>query len=201
MKALHKFLFVAFSIGLLLACSNSQDEILSGKLKSANLGADKSSEVKMVTVPFKATFTVWRALPPGTGECEPGSARETMMMKGSGQMAHLGQIKEIYMTFCVISDGSYSFVEPGKFVAANGDELYFIGEGQVLPYTGDNVEYQAQFNDEFSFIGGTGRFEGASGSAKTNAYVHAGSTDNEGDDPFYTDFFITDGTITLKKGN
>ena len=90
---------------------------------------------------------------------------------------------------------------PNKFVAANGDELYVNANGQIMLYTGDNPEYQFYFNDDLVFIGGTGRFEGASGSAKTNAYVHAGSTDNDGDDPFYTDFFMEEGTLTLKKGN
>ena len=200
MKTLNYFLIVAVCLSLCYSCSDTFEESTS-ELKSGELGADKSHETKMVTVPFKAEFTVWRALPPGTGECEAGSARETMMMKGKGKAAHLGQLNEIYMTFCVnLSNSMYSFVEPGKFVAANGDELHFIGEGQVLPYTGDNPKYQAQFNDELIIIGGTGRFEGASGSAKTNAYVHGGSTDNDGDDPFYTDFFMTEGTITLKKG-
>ncbi len=199
MKTVNYFLIVAVCLSLCYSCSDTFEESTS-ELKSGKLGADKSHETKMVTVPFKATFTVWRALPPGTGDCEEGSARETMMMKGKGKAAHLGQLKEIFMTFCTNSDGTYSFVEPGKFVAANGDELYFIGEGQIMLYTGDNPEYLLYFNDDMIFIGGTGRFEGASGSAKTNAYVHAGSTDNDGDDPFYTDFFMTEGTITLKKG-
>ena len=206
MKILNKLLIAVISLIMLIACTEQSDEIFSGDLKSGNLGADKSHETEMVTVPFKATFTVWRALPPGTGECAEGSSRETMMMKGKGEMAHLGQLAEIFMTFCtaptpeVIFPINYWFVETGKFVAANGDELYFTGEGQIMPYSGDNPEYQLQFNDELVFIGGTGRFEGASGSAKTNAYVHAGSTENDGDDPFYTDFFINEGTIDLMKG-
>lgn len=201
MKTVKKMLLVVFSILLMFSCGKIVDEDINANLKSGELGMDKTHETKMVTVPFKAEFTVWRALPPGTGDCETGNFRETMMMKGNGKVAHMGQLKEIYMTFCV-NPGTfeYSFVEPGKFVAANGDELYFVGEGQIMPYSGDNPEYQLQFNDDLVFIGGTGRFEGASGSAKTNAFVHGGTTDNNGDDPFYTDFFMTDGTITLAKG-
>jgi len=201
MKSLNKLLIAALSVILILACTKTLDEDLAGDLKKGTLGAEKNSEEKMVTVPFKAEFTVWRALPPGTGECEEGSSRETMMMKGDGKIAHMGKLKEIFMTFCTNSVGSYSFVEPGKFVAANGDELYFIvEEGQIMLYTGDNPEYLFYFNDDIIFIGGTGRFEGASGSAKTNAYVHAGTTANDGDDPFYTDFIMNEGTLTLKKG-
>jgi len=207
MKTLTKLLFVAFSLLFVLACSKSSDDLLSVDLKSGNLGADKTHETKMVTVPFKANFTVWRALPPGTGECGEGSARETMMMKGEGDATHLGQIQEIFMTFCtaptpdVILPINYWFVETGKFVAANGDELHFVIEsGQIMPYTGDDSKYQLRFDDDMVFIGGTGRFEGASGSAKTNAYVHAGSNDNDGEDPFYTDFIMNEGTLTLVKG-
>ena len=205
MKTLKLIGITLIGIMLLFACEKQDDEIISANdvfQKSGELGANHETE--MVTVPFKATFTVWRALPPGTGECEEGSSRETMMMKGEGQMAHLGQLREIFFTFCTNSQGAYSNSSigvPNKFVAANGDELYVNANGQIMLYTGDNPEYQFYFNDDLVFIGGTGRFEGASGSAKTNAYVHAGSTDNDGDDPFYTDFFMEEGTLTLKKGN
>ena len=204
MKTLKLFGITIMGILLMYACEKQDDEIISANdvfLKNGELGADKTDET--VTVPFKATFTVWRALPPGTGECEEGSSRETMMMKGDGEMAHLGQLKEIFMTFCTYSDASYSFVEPGKFVAANGDELYFIiDKGQIMLYEGGtDPEYLLYFNDDLTFIGGTGRFESASGIAKTNAYVHAGTTDNDGDDPFYADFFMNEGTLTLVKGN
>ena len=189
-------------IGLMLmcACEKPDDAIILDE--NFTLNGDFGKVNKEVSLPFKAAFTVWRALPPGTGECEEGSSRETMMMKGNGNMAHLGQLTEIYMTFCARSDGSYSFVESGKFVAANGDELHcVIEQGQIMLYTGDNPEYFLYFNDDVIFTGGTGRFEGASGSAKTNAYVHVGTTDNDGDDPFYTDFFMNEGSLILKKGN
>lgn len=195
--------------GVYLQCSEQKEET-APITKSAKLtGSDKTDDVKTVTVPFKATFTVQRQFPFGTGECELGYARETMVLKGNGNMAHLGKLKSIYMTFCVYVELpndpkflSYKHVEPGKFVAANGDELYFTGQGQVIPYPGDvqNQKYQAHFDDEIIFIGGTGKFEGATGSAKTNAFVHSGTTTNDGDDPFYTDFFITEGSLTLPKG-
>ena len=205
MKTLKFFGITLIGIMLLYACEKQDDEIISANdvfQKSGELGANHETE--MVTVPFKATFTVWRALPPGTGECEEGSSRETMMMKGEGEMAHLGQLREIFFTFCTNSQGAYSNSSIGvlnKFVAANGDELYVNANGQIMLYTGDNPEYQFYFNDDLIFTGGTGRFVGASGSAKTNAYVHAGTTDNDGDDPFYTDFFMNEGTLTLMKGN
>jgi len=206
MKTLKLFGITIIGLLLMYACEKPDDQLMLEE--NFTLKGDFGNVDNEVSLPFKAKFTVWRALSPGTGECEEGSSRETMMMKGKGEMAHLGQLAEIFMTFCtaptpeVIFPINYWFVETGKFVAANGDELYFVIEsGQIMPYTGDDPEYQVYFNDDLVFIGGTGRFEGASGSAKTNAYVHAGSTENDGDDPFYTDFFMKEGTLTLKKGN
>ncbi|TNJ42980.1 hypothetical protein KFZ70_15870 [Tamlana fucoidanivorans] len=206
MKTLKLIGITIIGLILMCACEKNNDELLLEEDMTLNenftLKGDLGKVDNEVNVPFKATFTVWRALPPGTGECEEGSSRETMRMKGNGEMAHLGQLSEIFMTFCVRSDASYSFVESGKFVAANGDELHFtINEGQIVLNTGGNPDYLLYFNDDVIFIGGTGRFEGASGSAKTNAFVHIGTTGDDGDDPFYTDFFMNEGTLTLQKGN
>ena len=62
----------------------------------------------------------------------------------------------------------------GSFVAANGDELYFWvpspdSIGHIIPY--DHPFYEFQFQDPFMFNGGTGRFEGATGSGYTDSYV------------------------------
>ena len=54
--------------------------------------------------------------------------------------------------------------------AANGDALYLeIAEGEILPSTMDGYVYM--FMDPFEFTGGTGRFEGVSGSGTTNSFV------------------------------
>lgn len=197
MKTLSKLLFVVFSFVFVLACSKTSDDILPADLKSSNLGADKTHETKTVTVPFKAHFSVWRATAPGEGEaCDEGLFRENMA--GGGEMTHLGEMTTS-MSFCVNgSDFSYAFTDVGTFVAANGDELYFsVPTGQIFPYTGDDPFYNLAFNDEMIFMGGTGRFEGATGTAMTNAFVHMGSGDES--DPFRTDFF-SEGTLTLVKG-
>ena len=99
------------------------------------------------------------------------------------------------MTFCLnYENGSY-WDAKCTFVAANGDELYaIIPTGQILTNEGDNSDYyQTHFNDNMYFDGGTGRFEGASGEAKTNAFVHDVPED------WHTDFFIT-GELILMKG-
>ena len=88
----------------------------------------------------------------------------------------------------------------GKFVAANGDELYFdLDYGIIVWNEGDdNAFYPTRFNDEVLFTGGTGRFEGASGSFMTNAFVHIPPDPTDPDDLWHTDFFST-GTLILVK--
>lgn len=67
----------------------------------------------------------------------------------------------------------------GVFIAANGDELYFTIEGAVLH--SDHPDYNFEFQDPFTFTGGTGRFEGASGSGTTDSFVNqvTNRTDHE----------------------
>ncbi|WP_340114002.1 hypothetical protein [Maribellus mangrovi] len=199
MKTFSKLLFVVFSVLIVMACSKSSDDLLNVDLKSGNLGADKIHETKTVTVPFKADFTVWHAAPTGSGEpCDMPNAIFRETMKGSGEITHLGEITT-WMTFCVFSDFSYAFTELGYFVAANGDSLFInIPEGQIIPGGSDLEGYSGYFNDTMYFAGGTGRFEGASGYALTNAYPVFDNSETE-EDEFFTDFF-SEGILTLVKG-
>ncbi|WP_167611435.1 hypothetical protein [Maribellus sediminis] len=194
MKKLRTLLLAACCLGLVLACSEAVDESQIVDLKSGNMyGADKTGADKMVTVPFKAEFSVWRAMPPGTGEaCDDGHFRETMM--GAGDITHLGEMTT-FMTFCVdMATSEYALTELGYFVADNGDTLFIdVPSGQVLP--GSDIDgYVAHFNDTMYFMGGTGRFDGAMGMALTNAYVYVGDGTE-----FRTDFW-SEGHLTLKKG-
>ncbi len=194
MKNLKTLMMVACCVALVVACSKMVDETSLADLKSGNMyGADKSGEDKMVSVPFKADFSVWRALPPGQGEaCDGGYFRETM--EGEGEIIHLGEMTT-FMTFCVDTlTSEYALTELGYFVAANGDTLFIdVPYGQVLP--GSDLDgYVAHFNDTMYFMGGTGRFEGASGKALSNANVYVGDGTE-----FRTDF-LSYGHLTLKKG-
>ncbi|WP_143956137.1 hypothetical protein [Robertkochia solimangrovi] len=189
-----KCIFCAlFTIFMIAACDNNTESDLNSDLQSSAIEQDVSNKSHTVTLPFKGKFTVMRAMDPVVIEC---GLQESMI--GAGTLTHLGKMSTT-MLFCVdLSDLSYSFLEDGAFVAANGDELYFrVDDGQIL--FGDYGYYQGYFNDEVVFTGGTGRFEGATGSIFTNAYVHSGTPGNESD-PFHTDFSIIEGSITLNKG-
>ena len=188
MKTLRKLLFLLAGIGLLISCSKSDDmlpidDLQEGTLKSAN------AEPVMVTVPFKADFSVWDQSDGTDPRCEPNLVFLTMV--GDGNINHIGKMTT-RMTFCLDISTLYYYYTEGSFVAANGDELWFeIPVGQIVLNDGDNSSYyQTRFNDPVFFTGGTGRFVGASGEAMTNAYVH------DGEDEWRTYFFST-GTLIL----
>ncbi len=192
MKTLKRLLFLFAGIGLLISCSKSDDMLPTDDSFGSNLKSAKNKTVT-VTVPFKASFSVWDHSDYSDPVCgEPPIFFLTMV--GDGNITHLGKMTT-KMTFCLNGATGYYYNTVGSFVAANGDELRFvIIEGQIFPNDGDNSSYyQTRFNDPVIFTGGTGRFEGASGEAMTNAYVHDGA------DEWRTDFFST-GSLILVKG-
>src|SRR5687767_3398986 len=75
-----------------------------------------------------------------------------------------------YAEFCNnLETGEYGPAKVCTFTASNGDELYCSAQGQVLPTT--NPDYDLEFKDPFTIIGGTGRFKGATGNGTTNSFV------------------------------
>ncbi|HMB61455.1 MAG TPA: hypothetical protein VKN36_00180 [Eudoraea sp.] len=169
-------LFLATIIGLVLACEKSGVEILSndtllrGQEDSNNLAGKKGG---MRSIPFKAKFYTTRKYDVTIGTCDEAPYLDYNYQVGEGTGTHLGKFTtEIF--FCG-SGFDYKNGE-GVFVAANGDELYFLvpspGEiGHVVPLPYVDPLYEFQFQDPFTFIGGTGRFEGASGGGYTDSYV------------------------------
>lgn len=63
-----------------------------------------------------------------------------------------------------------------RFMSANGDELWITVVDGFVDFFDPTLppEYQASFQDEFSFIEGTGRFEGAIGGGELNSPVRVG---------------------------
>ena len=99
---------------------------------------------------------------------------------GEGEATGLGRFS-VHITFCVdatdlLDDGTLTEGESapyvlgsGTLVAANGDELYMTIEGAVLPSS--HPDYAFEFFDPWEFVGGTGRFAGASGAGVTSSFV------------------------------
>ncbi|MCK5138123.1 MAG: hypothetical protein KAR19_20230 [Bacteroidales bacterium] len=196
MKTLAKLLFIVACLGLVHACSKF-DELVE-EMPDAEL---QSAQPITVTVPFKADFTVWNHTDPTDRSCGDHPIYK-ITMKGEGIINHLGLITTT-MTFCNnVGTGEYWDTDC-IFIAANGDELYAsIPMGTVIPNEEENSNYYSnRFNDDMFFVGGTGHFEGASGEAKTHAYVHLPTDDyiHEGDEVWHTDFFST-GELILVAG-
>jgi len=130
-----------------------------------------------VTVPFKAHYLASVVgVGPGLG-CD---AR--LFLEGAGEGTHLGRFS-ITLGFCGRADGTLDN-GTGTFVAANGDLLYITFHG-----ISDGGHPILHFTSFVTFTGGTGRFEGATGSATVQGIFDA----NTGAGP--ADW---DGTITLK---
>lgn len=123
--------------------------------------------------------------PEASGPLKGGCTEEPFtffnVQEGSGQATHLDNLFT-RITFCVDTadlqdDGTLTGDEStpynngqGIFKDANGDELHFTIEGAVLP--SDHPDYDFEFQDPFTFTGGTGRFAGASGSGTTDSFVN-----------------------------
>ncbi len=171
MKTLYKFFFAAFSLILILACAKTSDDYISGNLKSGDLGADKTHQTKMVTMPFVVDYVGTYTY--GTfGETNPNpKCPINVVVDGVGTGTHVGK-SAVHFDFCVnpVFDGdvfirgeygdSYVYI-----VAANMDTLFVSVEGAVLSgRLDDHPEYVVSYwRDPFIILGGTGRFEGAPG--------------------------------------
>ncbi len=169
------FLVFLLVVGILLSCEHSNDAVLDENQlqeqeESNGLTAKKGSSH---SVPFKAKFFTVRNYDTVIGTCVEAPYLEYNHQKGEGTGTHLGKFT-IELFFCG-SGLDYKNGE-GSFVAANGDELRFIGPshgeiGHVVPLTYAHPLYEFQFQDPFTIIGGTGRFEGASGGGYMNSFV------------------------------
>lgn len=176
MKTIKLFCIAIMSLMFFTACENSSDELI---LDEELLQMEKSESLYLknrneVHKPFKADFYTNRDYSnEGVGFCTEDPYLAFNYQVGGGNATHLGNFTTT-MGFCG-SDLDYANGE-GVFVAANGDELYIKipaeGEiGHVLPLPYAHPLYEFYFQDPFSFAGGTGRFEGASGGGMTESYV------------------------------
>lgn len=188
MKTFVKLLFFVACLGLLITCDKSNE--IFEEIPDAEL---KSGEIHAVTLPFKANFTIYDYTDFSDERCG-GYPYFYMVKSGKGKITHMGKVT-VDMTFCFdASDFSYGGTEC-TFVAANGDELYAtIPIGQVVANEGDNSDfYQWYFNDTIYFVGGTGKFMGAEGTAMSNAYSRDSDIDGH-------TLFLSSGEIILQKG-
>ena len=183
------FSMMVMVLGFCLMPIGCKDGLLSPENQTQSPELEESSSQGFwngtVNKPFIADFFT-------SGGVQPGPASEEIcgspplfynVQEGYGEATHLGRFK-IRITFCVdatdLGDGILSPGESipyfsnekteGYLLAANGDKIYIlIEEGEIIPT--DVPGYEYEFKDPFLFTGGTGRFEGVSGSGVTNSLV------------------------------
>lgn len=170
---------IACSIASLLVLTAACSDPISPH-PAADLAAsfDAGREGGMVATPFQARFFTDQTFIGPDAACE--LPRFFVVQEGSGEATHLGRF-DIRITFCIdptdiLDDGTLTEGESapyddgvGTLTAANGDQLHILIAGAVVPT--DEPGYSFEFNDPFSFDGGTGRFAGAAGGGITNSFV------------------------------
>ena len=196
MQALLKIFYLMAVISLVAGCDKTDEffDTQDVELKSAQV---------MVTVPFKANFVgnYLEGTGPNSmcGEWDPANGLfwGIVLNDGEGNATHLGKFTHHFEFCCDFASGIYpgptGHME-GYFVSANGDKLFVSVAGQVLNGRLDHhpADVNSYFTDPWEIIGGTGRFEGATGSGMTDDYNRDSYPDNS--------FHHWTGTITMVKG-
>lgn len=195
---MRKLLQYLALVSLLVACSDSTDfwgnetpvPLNDETIEDENARKNGHNKDVMVTVPFKADFLgEYQSVAPDE-TCElPQVVRVIVDFEGNG--THLGKFTGNF-SFCVDQE-SYYGPSDSYMVAANGDILYVSIAGQVIGgREDDHPEFVTSYwRDPFVILGGTGRFEGATGGGMSDDY-------NSSEDPYSHHHWK--GTITMKKG-
>lgn len=180
---------------MITACTEPATSPLDGAAAFSAVNRDGS-----VNLPFKAGMTTASTgAVPDPNAC-PGATELREHQVGEGEGTMLGRFT-VEFTFCIdiadlLDDGQLTAGESipysdgtGTFTAANGDQLIMSISGEIVP--GNRPGYPLEFHDAFEWIGGSGRFESASGSGMTDSYIQQS--------PNFVVHDLT-GTLTLHPG-
>lgn len=160
------------------------DTNLNGDLKKSQKFQNELLKSINHPLPFKASFyTIRNYSNSGEGYCNldsDWSSFNYQYAEKCGNATHMGLITAEIM-FCSAAgpgpDGIPYGDGQGRLIAANGDEVYIIvpPAGQtgyvVFMAPGTHPIYDAYFETPFVIVGGTGRFENASGEGTTLSHV------------------------------
>jgi hypothetical protein len=121
----------------------------------------------------------------------PDSLPFRIIVDGKGTSNIMGDI-QAHFDFCGNEQGYYGGKCYSYFVDKNSDTLFISGEGKVIEgKTDEHPPFVTSYwKDDIEIIGGTGKFEGATGKCKTDDY-------NSSEDPYSHHHWK--GTITLIK--
>ena len=186
MKTLSKLFFIMVFVGLVTGCTRSDD------LEFDNATSSKKGVEKDLTMGFNLVFTGEYIYQGPDAECGDFPPYVRVINEGEGTGTHFGKVTS-YFEFCVNANSEYPMgYEIAYFEDEDGDRLDVYVEGQVLGgrVPGMPSFANSYFKDPFTVLGGTGKFEGATGSGYTNDY-------NSENDPYSHHHW--QGKITLIK--
>ena len=129
---------------------------------ASNSSQGENTLKNVVTRPFHdhSTGTIAIVYSEGNG-CYPEYAQTQFI--GSGNGTHIGNSSDEFYV-CSNAEGVLSGPFYGTLTAANGDKIYFSqSDMSVFVF----IDEYGNVSGEFDIIGGTGRFEGATGHVDT----------------------------------
>jgi hypothetical protein len=119
--------------------------------------------------PFKGTAAGYGMVQPD-GSCPvlPDGAKLRSVFAATGQATHLGKFELDYYNCTPL--GSYIEGVEMTFLAANGDKIFATYEAYDVPPAGLDPTL-LEITYDFAIIGGTGRFDGATGGGQMMAAI------------------------------
>lgn len=200
MKNLLKFILPLALVFLFTGCEQAEDPEM---LDAVAAKYAMSKEGKMVTLGFNIKlFGTYQYQGPEFDKCGPFSPETggyvLVINTGKGTGTHFKKVTS-YFEFCV-NPMTGTYPENDYLIAyledEDGDQLFVEVAGQVLPgrVAGMPDFALSYFKDPFTIIGGTGKFEGASGGGFTNDYNFIAK------DGLVHTSHHWQGKITMKKG-
>lgn len=195
MKRIYFILTVVFVMLItVVACEKDSIGVVESQvIELENINSAIPSAEKTVTLGLNLVFTGNYDYIGPAEKCGSFPPYVNVINNGEGTGTHFGKLSS-HFDFCVdVRDNTYphSYVE-AYFEDKDGDRLYVHVEGIVLPgrVPGMPSFANSYFKDPFTILGGTGKFDGATGNGYTNDY-------NTSKDPYSHHHW--QGKITLVK--
>jgi hypothetical protein len=186
MKQLKKLLILTMALCLLISCGRTD--------KTSKRDSLKKGKTEMVTLPFDVSaIGNYTYIGPDTlpnPKCTDPLSLWRAIVDGKGTGIPVGDFS-VHFDFCGDSLSNYGNNEAYMALSV-GDTLFVSGAGRVIEGRRDDhpAYVTSYWKDPFVILGGTGKYEGATGDIITDDY-------NSSEDPNSHHHWT--GTITMAK--